>query len=240
MAVDIAEMDSGIVRLTLKGSDKGNFVDTPGVLDLADAVHALRERSTMRALIVHGRDGTFCGGRRGAKGLTRASDVAEDLNAILKVNAAFNALRAPVIIAVEGQAFGFAFGMAAQADYVVAAEDAVFALPEMSHGLPPLIVLSYLFRFVAYKRAFELAVTSREISASEALAAGIVTDVVKPGTAIDRAIAVGRKIAGMDGPSVAHLRKFARQAAEVSNPPLSEYAVSMMSVLLAERTASAH
>src|SRR6202044_1741474 len=114
------------------------------------------------------------------------SEVAEDLGAILKVNNALNALNVPVIVAIEGHAFGFAFGMTAQSDYAIAAENAVFSLPEMSHGLPPLIVFSYLFRFVPYKRAFELVVTSRQISAQEASDAGIVTDIVPPGTALKR------------------------------------------------------
>jgi enoyl-CoA hydratase/carnithine racemase len=235
-AVDLAEPVQGVARLTLQGREKGNFLDTQALLQLAESVSRLRDKSTMRALIITGQNGTFCGGRIGAKGLTRASDVAEDLNTILKVNAAFNALSVPVIAAIEGQAFGFAFGLTAQADYAVAAENALFALPEMSHGMPPLIVLSYLFRFVPYKRAFELALTSREISAQEAAAAGIVTDIAKPGTALDRAMEIARKTATMDATSIALLRKFARHGADASNPPLSEYAVSLMSVLLAERT----
>ena len=159
----------------------------------------------LRALVITGRNNMFCGGRIGAKGLTRASEVAEDLNAILKVNTALNALSVPVIAAVEGKAFGFGFGMTAQVDYAVAAENAVFSLPEMSHGLPPLIVFTYLFRFVPYKRAFELAVTSRQISAKEASDAGILTEIVPAGAALKRALEVaepdGRLRSKGDGPA---------------------------------------
>jgi enoyl-CoA hydratase/carnithine racemase len=83
---------------------------------------------------------------------------------------------------------------------------------------PSLIVLSYLFRFVPYKRAFALALASREMSAQEAATAGIITDIAKPGAALDRAIEIARKIAAMDATYIALLRKFVRHTAEASNP----------------------
>lgn len=239
MAITIADQGDGVTVLTLEGQGAANHLDTDALLELARVAGGLASAPGLRVLVVTGRDGTFCGGRIGKKGLTRASDVADDLNAILKVNAAFEALPVPTVLAVEGQAFGWGFGMSAQADYVVAARDAVFALPEMSHGMPPLIVLSYLFRFVSYKRAFELSLTSREISAEDAERFGIVTRVTDPGTALAEAMAVARTMAAQDPKSMVLLRKFGREAADLSNPRLSEYAVSLMSVLLAERAAAA-
>ena len=188
--------------------------------------------------MITGRGNNFCSGRIGAKGLTRASEVAEDLNAILKVNNALNALSVPVIAAIEGQAFGFAFGITAQADYAIAAENAVFSLPEMSHGLPPLIVFTYLFRFVPYKRAFELAVTSRQVSAQEASDAGILTDIVPAGTTLQRALEVAEKMASYDPKALGLLRRFGREAAGVHSKSMSEHAVALMSVMLAERTST--
>jgi enoyl-CoA hydratase/carnithine racemase len=236
MAIDIEARARGVSVITLAGHDAGNFVYTQDLLDLAAVLASCASDKDLRALVVTGRSNTFCGGRIGAKGLTRASEVAEDLNAILKVNNALNALKVPVIVAVEGQAFGFAFGITAQADYAIAAEDAVFALPEMSHGLPPLIVFSYLFRFVPYKRAFELAVTSRQISAKEAADAGILTEIVPTGTTLKRAIEVAEKMASFDPKALGLLRRFGREAAQVHSRPMSEHAVALMSVMLAERT----
>ena len=128
--------------------------------------------------------------------------------------------------------------MTTQADYAIAAEDAVFSLPEMSHGLPPLIVFSYLFRFVPYKRAFELAVTSRQISAKEAAEAGILTEIVPTGASLKRAMEVAAKLASFDPKALGLLRKFGREAAEVHSKAKSEHAVALMSVMLAERTAA--
>jgi enoyl-CoA hydratase/carnithine racemase len=238
MAIEISAQGKGVSVITLAGQDSANFLYTQDLLDLAQLLTKCASDKDLRALVITGRNNTFCGGRIGAKGLTRASEVAEDLGAILKVNAALNALSVPVIAAVEGQAFGFGFGITAQVDYAVAAENAVFSLPEMSHGLPPLIVFTYLFRFVPYKRAFELAVTSRQISAKEASEAGILTDLVPAGSTLKRALEVAGQMAAFDPKAMGLLRKFGREAAEVHSKHMSEHAVALMSVMLAERNAA--
>jgi enoyl-CoA hydratase/carnithine racemase len=237
MAIEISAQGKGVSVITLAGHDAGNFLYTRDLLDLAEVLTKCASDSELRALVITGRD-SFCGGRIGAKGLTKASEVAEDLGAILKVNAALNALNVPVIAAIEGKAFGFGFGMTAQVDYAVAAENAAFSLPEMSHGLPPLIVFTYLFRFVPYKRAFELAVTSRQISAKEASDAGILTDIVPTGSALKRALEVAGQMAAFDPKAMGLLRRFGRESAEVHSRHMSEHAVALMSVMLAERNAA--
>jgi len=238
MTIEISAQGKGVSVVTLAGHDTSNFLYTQDLLDLAKVLTTCAADGDLRALIITGRNNTFCGGRIGAKGLTRASDVAEDLNAILRVNTALNSLSVPVIVAVEGQAFGFGFGMTAQVDYAIAADNAVFSLPEMSHGLPPLIVFTYLFRFVPYKRAFELAVTSRPISAKEASDAGILTEVVPAGTTLKRALEVANQMAAFDPKAMVLFRKFGREAAEVHSKHMSEHAVALMSVMLAERNAA--
>lgn len=238
MAIEISAQGKGVSVVTLAGQDTGNFLYAQDLHDLAQVLTKCASDKDLRALVIAGRNNMFCGGRIGAKGLTKASDVAEDLNAILKVNAALNALSVPVIAAVEGKAFGFGFGMTAQVDYAVAAENAVFSLPEMSHGLPPLIVFTYLFRFVPYKRAFELAVTSRQISAKEASDAGILTEIVPAGGTLKRALEVAGQMAAFDAKAMGLLRKFGRESAEVHSRHMSEHAVALMSVMLAERNAA--
>jgi enoyl-CoA hydratase/carnithine racemase len=238
MAIEISAQGNGVSVITLAGQEARNFLYTQDLLDPAKVLTDCASDKDLRALVITGRNNTFCGGRISAKGLIRASEVAEDLNAILKVNTAMNALSVPLIAAVEGQAFGFGFGMTAQSDYAIAAENAVFSLPEMSHGLPPLIVFTYLFRFVPYKRAFELAVTSRQIPAKEASEAGILTEIVPGGTTLKRALEVANQMAAFDPKALGLLRKFGREVADVHSKQLSEHAVALMSVMLAERNAA--
>src|ERR1700749_3199043 len=137
MAIEISAQGKGVSVITLAGHEASNFLYPQDLLDLAQVLTKCTSDGDLRALVITGRNNTFCGGRIGAKGLTNADDIAEVLNAILKVNAAIKELSVPLIAAVEGQAFGFGFGLTAQSDYAIAAENAVFSLPEMSHGLPP-------------------------------------------------------------------------------------------------------
>ena len=235
MAIKSENGGGGLYVLTLAGTDGSGLLTTDALRHLAAVLRDLATQDGLRVVLLRGNDGMFCRGRVGAQGLVRASQVAEDLRAILDVNNALDALPVPVVAAVEGEALGFGFGLTAQSDYAVAAEDAELALPEMSHGLPPLVVLSYLYRFLPYKRAFELAMSSRRIGAAEAKEAGLVTEVVPPGQVLARAMVVARGMTEHDPRSVALMRRFSRHAAAVHSPHLSEHAVSLMSVLLSER-----
>ena len=235
MSIDITDKGHGIRLFTLSGQGADNKLTTADLRALAAQCDALRADTAARVLVLAGPGAHFCGGRIGAAGLTRPAAIAEDLGAILAVNAAMAALSVPVIAAIEGRAHAFGFGLAAQSDYAIAGADAELCLPEMSHGLPPLVVLSYLFRFTNYKRAFELASTSKPMSATDALAAGLLTEAVATGTALTRALAVAANMASADQTAMTMLRRFARQAAAVHDPFLGELAVGQMSGLLADR-----
>lgn len=235
MSIDITDKGHGIRLVTLSGQGADNKLTTADLRALAAQCDALRADTAARVLVLAGPGAHFCGGRIGAAGLTSPAAIAEDLGAILAVNAAMAALSVPVIAAIEGRAHAFGFGLAAQSDYAIAGADAELCLPEMSHGLPPLVVLSYLFRFTNYKRAFELASTSKPMSATDALAAGLLTEAVATGTALTRALAVAANMASADQTAMTMLRRFARQAAAVHDPFLGELAVGQMSGLLADR-----
>jgi enoyl-CoA hydratase/carnithine racemase len=235
MSIDKTDKGHGIRLFTMTGQGTDNKLTTADLLELAAQCDALRADKAARVVILAGPGAHFCGGRIGAAGLTSPAAIAQDLGAILQVNAAMAALSVPVIAAIEGRAHAFGFGLAAQSDYAIAGAGTELCLPEMSHGLPPLVVLSYLFRYTNYKRAFELASTSRAMSAADALAAGLVTETVAAGAALERALAVAAGMAASDQTAMTMLRRFARQAAAVHDPFLGELAVGQMSGLLADR-----
>ncbi len=196
VAIRTEEGGGGICVLTLAGADGSGYPDDRGAAAAGGdlAARPRRRRPALRVVVVRGNDGMFCRGRIGAKGLTRASDVAEDLRAILqRERRAWTRCPSRWWRPIEGEALGFGFGLTAQSDYAVAAADAECSpCPRCRTGCRRLVVLSYLYRFVPYKRAFELAMSSRRIGAAEAKEAGVVTEVVRPGQAVARAMAVAR------------------------------------------------
>ena len=87
----------------------------------------------------------------------------------------------PLIAAVNGTAMGGGFEIALACDLVVAAENAVFALPEPRVGLAAFAGgVHRLSRQIGLKQAMGLILTGRRIDAHEAQALGIVNEVVPP------------------------------------------------------------
>lgn len=226
---------SGVVTVAFTHAADGHHISSAQIAEFAETLDGVLATPGLRAVVVHGEGENFCAGRVGLKGLTAASDIRDDLGLILEVNRRLRLSPVPFVAAVEGKAFGFGCGFSTQCDVTVAAEDARFALPEMSHRLPPLVVLSYFGKFVPFKKAFELALTSREFSAAEAERCGIATEVVPPGQALPRALEFARKIAALDEESVRLLRGFARRLAGLSDDLEAQNGVASMALMMSGR-----
>jgi enoyl-CoA hydratase/carnithine racemase len=237
--MDIQDIDDGIYALNFTSSKDDNYITSDGLLAFAAILDEILSKPRLLAVVLSGEGANFCSGRVGVKGLTAASDIRDDLNIILAVNKRLRASPVPFIAAVEGRAFGFGCGFATQCDITIAGRGARFALPEMSHKLPPLIVLSYFTRFVPYKNAFELALTSREFGAAEASGLGIVTEVVDDGAAFERAVAFARMVATLDADSVRLLRAFSRRVHGLSDDVEAQNGVATMALTMSARALAA-
>lgn len=107
-------------------------------------------------------------------------------------------LNKPIIAAVNGMAVGGGFELALAADLIVAADHARFALPEIKAGTLADAATIRLPKRMPYHVAMELLLLGRWMDAQEALARGIVNEVVAAQDLMSRA----RTIAGIlaDGP----------------------------------------
>lgn len=86
----------------------------------------------------------------------------------------------PVVVAVNGIAFGGGCEMVVNADIVVASARATFALPEVKRGVVALAgALTRLVRTVGRQRAMEMALMGRIVGAGEAREWGLVNVVVE-------------------------------------------------------------
>lgn len=97
-------------------------------------------------------------------------------------------LDVPVIARVNGHAVGGGFEMMLGCDLVVAAEHATFGLPEARVGRMPLDGgMTLLQRQIPHRAAMGMLMTGRRIKAAEALAFGLVNEVV-PLAELDAAV----------------------------------------------------
>jgi enoyl-CoA hydratase/carnithine racemase len=97
------------------------------------------------------------------------------------------ALGKPTIARVRGFALAGGFGLALACDLVVAADDAVFGVPEVNVGLWPHLITVPLIRSMPPKKALELMLSGRRIDVAEADRLGVLHRVV-PADELDAAV----------------------------------------------------
>jgi 2-(1,2-epoxy-1,2-dihydrophenyl)acetyl-CoA isomerase len=103
---------------------------------------------------------------------------------------------APLVVAVNGTAAGAGFSVAISGDLVLAAESAKFAMAYTAAGLSPDGSSSFFLpRLVGMRRAQELMLTNRRLSAAEALDWGLVSQVVPDAELADTAFALAKQLA---------------------------------------------
>lgn len=101
----------------------------------------------------------------------------------------------PVIAAVNGLAMGGGFEIALACDIIVASQTATFSLPEPAVGLAALGGgLHRLPRAVGMKRAMDMILTSRKVSAEEGKDLGFVSYVTAPDALMDTARTIAKAI----------------------------------------------
>ncbi len=139
---------------------------------------------------------------------------------------------------VEGKAFGFGCGFSTQCDVTIAGDGAVFALPEMSHKLPPLIVLSYFGKFVP-SSAPSNSPDEPGVRAAEAKEIGSSPRSSPPAARSSAPLPSPGRSPNSTRRSVQLLRAFARRVAGLSDDLEARNGVATMAIALAAR-ASAH
>ena len=153
-----------------------------GLAALLDRVAADPEA---RALLLWGAGGNFCAGAD-FDGFLRLmspeSGAGED--AIARYNRAFGAmleklvaLPVPTLAVVRGAAMGGGCGLAAACDHVLAAEDATFAMPEVTLGVAPAQIAPFVVRRIGATRARWLMLSGEKLDAARACELGLADQV---------------------------------------------------------------
>ncbi len=176
-------IEDGIARLTLNSPDSANSLSPELGLELIDAAVKCDTTPGVRVVLLAANGKFFSVGGD----INAMSGFGDNVSAGIKALAdglhrAISTLArmdAPVICAVNGMAAGAGFSMAIAADYVVAAQSAAFTMAYSKVGLSPDGSSSYyLPRLIGLRRAQELMLTNRVLSADEALDWGLVNAVV--------------------------------------------------------------
>jgi enoyl-CoA hydratase/carnithine racemase len=125
------------------------------------------------------------------------------------------ALPQPTFSAIEGWCLGAGFELALATDFRIAADTAVFGLPEVELGIVPSSGGTYrLVRTVGPARAKELMILKPRVDAAEAFRLGVVSELVPPGNALPRALELAHQVAELPPLASAAAKQAASAIAE--------------------------
>lgn len=203
----LLERRGAIAVLTLNRPDNANVLDMQMGRDLLAAVEACQQDPALRALVLTGAGKHFCfgGDLRGMLARGGATDdYLRELTANLhRAILGLVRLDAPVIAAVNGTAAGAGVGLVAMADLAVCAQGTRFSLAYTGVALTPDGSTSFFLpQILGNKRALELMLTNRLLTAEEALDWGFVNQVVPDGEVLATALQLAERLAA--GPRLAN------------------------------------
>lgn len=194
------EVADGIATVTLNRPEAGNALDMAMGRDLLEAALRCEADSDVRAVLLTGAGKSF-GFGGDVRGMAEQGDaVAGYLNELTtyihSAISSFTRMRAPVIAAVNGTAAGGAIGLVCMADLAIAGRASKFTLAYTGIGLAPDCGTSFLLpRVVGRRRALELFLTNRVLTADEALEWGLVNQVVEDAELLAQARALAARFA---------------------------------------------
>jgi enoyl-CoA hydratase len=174
--------NGAVCTVTLARPESGNRLTMEDIGALGKAIRRLGEAPAAKIVVLRALGDSFCLGRdpgAGGKGSKTALAIrASVTEPILDLYADLRATPVPVIAVVQGEARGFGCAMVGQCDLAIAADTARFSLPEMDINLPPTLAISAMVGKLPPKRLLHMVYTRRQIDAQDALAMGLVSEVV--------------------------------------------------------------
>ncbi|HEB88274.1 MAG TPA: enoyl-CoA hydratase family protein [Deltaproteobacteria bacterium] len=191
MAIDV-EIADGVAELIINAPPV-NALDNAGWREFADKMIEVGRRDDVHCVVIRSEG-------RGFQAGVDVKELAENGDLIVELNrgcydsfAAVYDCPVPTIAAVHGFCIGGGIGIAGSADFIIAADNATFSLPEIDRGA--LGAATHLMRMVGVQKARRMLYTCEAISADELLRAGGCESVVPNEALRDEVMKVARSIA---------------------------------------------
>jgi methylglutaconyl-CoA hydratase len=181
----------GVAQVTMSRPEVFNAFDETMIGELDAAFGRLEADTAVRVVVLAGEGRHFSAGAD-LQWMQRASQASREWN--LADARRFAAMLAriercakPTVARIQGAALGGGVGLACACDVAIAADNASFSVSEARFGIIPAVIGPYVTNAVGKRQARRLALTTARIAAAEALAIGIVQQVV-PADGLDAAV----------------------------------------------------
>jgi enoyl-CoA hydratase len=178
----LVRVEHGAAFLTINREAARNALSATAVQGLIDAIAQAEADPQVRAVVLTGAgEKMFCSGgdlsSMSGDGFLAGHEGRRGYGRLLL---AIQNCKKPTLARVNGHALAGGLGLVLACDLAVATDAAGFGTPEIDRGLFPMMVIALLQRHVGKKRALELVLTGRRLSAAEAAGWGLVNQVVPP------------------------------------------------------------
>lgn len=193
------EQRGNIAIVTLNRPDAANGINLALGHELMQISIECDENPTIRAVVLTGAGKMFCAGGDlisfNALGERLPHGIKELTTYLHAAVSRFARMDAPLITAINGTAAGAGMSLAIASDYAIAAESAKFTMAYTAAGLAPDGSSSFwLPRLVGLRRAQELILTNRRLSAQEAFEWQLVNRVVPDADVLPEAIKLAEQL----------------------------------------------
>jgi enoyl-CoA hydratase/carnithine racemase len=187
----------GVAVVTIDRPERRNALNLEVKKQIADEIVALDADDTARVIVLTGSGGYFVAG----------SDIAEmatmtpTQHMVWASDRVFNIVRGckkPLIAAIEGYALGGGCELALSCDMIISGKSAQLGQPEIRVGIMPGAGgTQRLLRTIGKYRAMKMVLTGGSVTAPDAFAMGLLSEVVADGQALSRALELAQTIASM-------------------------------------------
>jgi len=234
----VIERTDDVLTFTLDNAEHGNQV-TGAMFDaILAALQEEASRPSARVLRIRARGKVFSTGRERA-----GRDVETIRNEAARIIEVKRSLRLSPLISiaeVQGDAFGFGFGLAILCDFVLVAEHASLKFPEMRSGLPPAAIMAYLGEYALPRFTFPLVLFGDPIAPRDALQIGLISQVCPADRLIAEADALVERILKLDPTATRRCKEFFQTAQQNSfsqncRLAIEALTVSSMTILAREK-----
>lgn len=172
----IVTIEGAIAQVSIDRPEKRNTFNIAMCEEFSNKIRELEKDPRVKVIIITGQNNIFSAGL----------DLDESKNQLVSIEESFqkaidsiDSCAKPIIAAVSGPAVGQGVALLYHCDLVFCGEHSLFSLPSLALGLPPMYGVSLLsVKSAGFKLATQKILLSEPISATEAVAMGIVNHVV--------------------------------------------------------------
>lgn len=220
----ILDREENLGLITLNRPDRLNSTGPEMISEIVDAFRQVEADDELVVAIITG---------AGEKAFSAGADIKDekthDPETIVESfhNDWYNAITSvtkPIIAAVNGYCLGGGLEIALACDIIIASENALFGLPQVTLGLVPGAGGSVLLgRLVGKARAMDIVLTAETFSAEEAYQMGLISRLVKPEELMPTAMGMAKKIASMGPLAIRVAKQQLNAGLEMPLPYAMEY-----------------